>query len=237
MHDALSEAKEELAYANRILFRNSVLDAFGHVSMRHPTQPDRFLLARNLAPARVTPGDILEFDLEANCLSANAPAVYLERFIHAAIFARNPTVAGVVHSHSPSVLPFTIARKARLQPVCHMAGFLRGTVPNFEIREAAGNSSDLLIRNVQLGHALADKLDGNAVILMRGHGITVLGESVKQAVFRAVYVERNAKIQMQALALGEIEGLNDDEAAAADAANTGQIARAWDFWLSEVDAA
>jgi len=229
----LNDARQDLADANRILFNQDVVDAFGHVSMRDPTNPNQFLLSRNKAPATVTPADVLTFDLQGNLLGGGTHKVYLERFIHAAIYAARPDVHGVVHSHAKAVVPFTIVKSARLRPVCHMGGFLSGIVPNFEIRDHAGMGSDLLIRDLQLGRDLAQKLDQSAVVLMRGHGSTVVGMSLKQAVFRAVYTQNNAQIQAAAMALGEVTYLTDEEALAADEANTGQISRAWEFWSSQ----
>ena len=229
----LEAARQELAAANRILFNQGVVDAFGHVSMRNPSNPEQFLLAKNMAPATVTPADVLTFDMQGKLLGSEDHKVYLERFIHAAIYAQHPEVQGVVHSHAKAVLPFTIVKTARLRPVCHMGGFLSGIVPNFEIRDHAGMGSDMLIRNMELGHALAQTLGKSAVVLMRGHGATATGSSVKQAVFRAVYTQNNAEIQAAAMALGEVSCLTDEEALAADEANTGQISRAWDFWLSQ----
>lgn len=227
------EFQSELATANHILFHYGVVDAFGHVSMRHPHKADTFLLSLNKAPATVQAKDILSFDLQGNLLGDGGQKVYLERFIHASIYASRPDVQAVVHSHAASVVPFTIVKSARLRPVCHMGGFLSGIIPNFEIRDHAGMGSDLLIRNMTLGDQLAECLGQSAAVLMRGHGVTVTGDSLKQAVFRAVYTQNNAQIQAAAMALGEVTYLTDDEALAADAANTGQISRAWDFWQSQ----
>lgn len=221
---------DDLALANRILYQQGVLDAFGHVSARDPGNPQRFLLSRNLAPALVQPQDILTFDLEGAVQPPGAGAVYLERFIHAAVYRARPEVQAVVHSHSSSIVPFTVSQRHRLRAVCHMGGFLSSGLPLFEIREHAGEESDLLIRNMELGHALATTLSVQSGVLMRGHGITVVGNSLAQAVFRAVYAEKNAAIQAQAITLGEPTYLTDAEAANADAANQGQVQRAWDFW-------
>lgn len=222
--------REALALANRILFLQGVLDAFGHVSLRDPADPGRFLLARNLAPAQVSARDILAFDLEGDALEGRGEPVYLERFIHAGIYRARADVAAVVHSHSPAVVPFTVSRRARLRPVCHMSGFLGRGAPLFEIRDHAGPGSDLLVRDASLGAALAARLGGDAVVLMRGHGYTAVGTSLPQAVFRAVYAEKSACIQAQAQQLGEVTFLDEAEAASADAANAGQVTRAWDFW-------
>jgi ribulose-5-phosphate 4-epimerase/fuculose-1-phosphate aldolase len=226
----MTASHDDLALANHILYAQGVLDAFGHVSCRHPTQPDRFLLARNRAPALVRPADVLAFDLDGAAIGAPDARPYLERFIHAAIYRARPDVGGIVHSHSASVVAFTVSQRARLRPVCHMSGFLRQHTPLFEIRDHAGDASDLLVRNGALGEALARCMGASAVVLMRGHGCTVVGGSLREAVFRAVYTEKSARIQAQAESLGDVRFLNDAEAAAADAANLGQVDRAWDFW-------
>lgn len=226
----LDLARQELSLANHILFSQQVLDAFGHVSQRDPDSPDHFLLSRNKAPALVGPEDILRYDLSGQPVERAGEKAYLERFIHSAIYAQRPEVQAIVHSHSASVVPFTVSKRRRLMPVCHMSGFLTSQTPVFEIRDHAGPASDMLIRNNALGQALATCLGPAALVLMRGHGSTVVGQSLRQAVFRAVYAEKSARIQMQAEALGDVVYLNDKEAAQADEANSGQIARAWDFW-------
>ena len=222
---------EELAIGNRILFREGVVDAFGHISVRHDKQSDRFLLARNMAPALVTAADIVEFDFDGNPVNAAGRSVYLERFIHGEIFRARPDVMAVVHSHSPSVVPFSISRKAKFLPVCHMSGFLGMNTPVFEIRDHAGESSDLLITNSKLGAALAQTLGKCECTLMRGHGSTVVGSSIREAVFRAVYTEVNAKLQSEAMSLGDFIPLTQGEAATAARNIASQINRAWDFWV------
>jgi HCOMODA/2-hydroxy-3-carboxy-muconic semialdehyde decarboxylase len=219
-----------VAIANRILFHQGILDAFGHVSARDPADTELFLLSRNLAPAMVGEADILRFDLEGTPLCADSPAVYLERFIHAAIYRRRPDVGAIVHSHVASVLPYGLVPEAKLCPVCHMAGFIRRNTPVFEIRHHRGMDSNLLIDCLELGCHLADCLDGHPLVLMRGHGMTVVGDSIQEAVFRAVYTEINARTQAAARPLGDPIFLSEMEAQAADAANRGQIQRAWNFW-------
>lgn len=226
----LDQVRREVALANHVLYDQGVLDGFGHVSARHPVRPDRFLLSRNLAPALVTPADVLEFDLNGNAVDAPGAMPYLERFIHGEIYRHRPDVSGIVHSHAASVLPFSIVDGVGLCPVCHMSGFIKSGTPVFEIRRCTGAASDLLIRSQELGRHLAVCLGGHALVLMRGHGMTVVGVTVRQAVFRAVYAEANARIQAAAMALGPVTSLTDEEADAADAANNGQIDRAWDFW-------
>ena len=220
---------DELVDANHILFHQGVVDGFGHVSVRDPARSDRFLLSRSMAPALVARGDIMRFDLDGNA-AGDARTPYLERFIHGEIYRARPDVNAIVHSHSLGVIPFGVASGTRLRAICHMSGFLGAATPVFEIRTAAGAASDLLIRSQALGAALARSLGSNAAVLMRGHGSTVVGTSVRQAVFRAVYTEINAQLQSEALRLGRVTYLTDQEAELASATNDSQINRAWELW-------
>lgn len=227
---------DELVLANHILYDQGILDGFGHVSVRQGDD-NLFLLSRNMAPALVTAGDVLLFDLTGNAVIEGGPRVYLERFIHAAIYQARPDVNAVVHSHAPSILPFGTVKGVELCPICHMSGFIRRNTPIYEIRDDQGTTSDLLIRSIDLGLSLAKSLGDHALVLMRGHGMTVVGDSLAQAVFRSIYTEANARIQLSALALGPPDFLTEEEASAADAANQGQIGRAWDFWALRATAA
>jgi HCOMODA/2-hydroxy-3-carboxy-muconic semialdehyde decarboxylase len=220
---------DELVDANHILFHQGVVDGFGHVSVRDPARSDRFLLSRSMAPALVARADIMRFDLDGNA-AGDARTPYLERFIHGEIYRARPDVNAIVHSHSLGVIPFGVASGTRLRAICHMSGFLGAATPVFEIRTAAGAASDLLIRSQALGAALARSLGSNAAVLMRGHGSTVVGTSVRQAVFRAVYTEINAQLQSEALRLGRVTYLTDQEAELASATNDSQINRAWELW-------
>jgi ribulose-5-phosphate 4-epimerase/fuculose-1-phosphate aldolase len=197
-----SRAIDELVAANHILFDQGVVDGFGHVSVRHPASGDRFLLARSIAPALVTAADIMEFDLDGNPLDAGGRALYLERFIHSEIYRVRPDAGAVVHSHSPAVVPFSVAKDVPLRAVWHLGGILGEGCPVFEIREVAGPGTDLLIRDRVLGAALAKSLGRGPVVLMRGHGCTVVGSTVRQAIFNAVYTEISAKLQSEAMRLG-----------------------------------
>jgi len=225
------ELIEDLVAANRILSDQGVVDGFGHVSARHPEEPRRFLLARSMAPGLVTADDIMEFDLDGAALDPRGRTLYVERFIHSEIYKAHPEVNAVVDSHSPSVIPFGVT-KVPLRPIYHMSSFLGAGVPVFEIREAGGPATDMLIRNPDLGAALAQKIGASAVVLMRGHGDVVVGRTVRQAVFRAVYTEVNAKLQAEALRLGggEVEFLNDEEAAKASQTNEAVLSRPWELW-------
>ena len=222
---------DDLVAANRILYDQGVVDGFGHVSARHEGDPMRFLLARSMAPGLVTADDIMEFDLDGNALDPRGRALYVERFIHSEIYKAYPEVKAIVHSHSPSIIPFG-ASNVPLRPIYHMSSFLGAGVPIFEIREAGGPATDMLIRNSELGAALARRLGTAAVVLMRGHGDVVVGDSVKQVVFRAIYTETNARLEAEALRLGqgEVNFLNAEEAANASATNNAVLGRPWELW-------
>ena len=225
---------EQLVLANHILYDRRVLDGFGHVSARVPDRPDSFLLSRKMAPGLVTAQDILTLDLEGNVISDEGLSSYVERFIHAEIYRVRRDVAAIVHSHSPAVIPFSVVQESALRPVCHMAGFLGERTPVYEIRHDVGEASDLLIRTSELGASLARSLSQDSVILMRGHGSTVVGTNLQQAVFRAVYLEVNARLQLDAMRLGAVTYLTLGEAAATSAAHDAQLERAWQLWADEV---
>ena len=222
---------DDLVSANHILYNEGVVDGFGHVSVRHPERPDRYLLARSLAPAVVTRADIMEFDLDSNAIDARERRPYLERYIHGEIYRARADVHSIVHSHSPAVIPFGVTG-VTLKPIYHLGGFLGAGVPIFEIREAGGDRTDMLIRTPQLGVALATTLGAAAYALMRGHGSVAVGRSLKQTVYRAIYAEANARLQAEASRLGEITFLNDDEAANAAATNDEVLDRPWELWKS-----
>ena len=227
--DASPELVEDLVMANRILFQQGVVDGFGHVSARHDKHPDRFLIARSMAPALVTAADIMAFDFDGNPLGGDSRNGYLERYLHGAIFRARPEIKGVVHSHSPAVIPFADTH-VPLRPMNHIAGFLGTGVPVFEIRDTGGPATNMLISSAKLGHALALTLGKHPVALMRGHGSVAAAQSVRHVVFRAIYTEVNARMETQALALGKPEFLNAQEAAAATATNDKLVERPWALW-------
>jgi ribulose-5-phosphate 4-epimerase/fuculose-1-phosphate aldolase len=227
-----SELVDKLVVANRILYQQGVVDGFGHVSVRHDKSLGLFLLARNMAPGLVRREDIITFDLDGAAVNAEGRRVYLERFIHGEIYRARPDVRAIVHSHSPSVIPFGVTAQT-LRPVFHMSGFLGEGAGLFEIREVAGDT-DMLISDRRLGKALAASLGARSTVLMRGHGSTVVGGSIEQAVYRAIYAEVNAKLQLQAVTLGEVTYLNEREAAKAAAINDTQLGRTWELWLRQV---
>jgi HCOMODA/2-hydroxy-3-carboxy-muconic semialdehyde decarboxylase len=226
------ELVDKLVLANHILFKHGVVDGLGHVSVRHPERPELFLLSCNRAPALVRREDIVCYDYDGNAVTPDAPRPYLERFIHGEIFRARNDVMAVVHSHSPNVVPFG-ATKSPLRPIYHMAGFLGGGSAHFEMRDVAGDS-DLLVRNSELGRALAQSLARCNCVLMRGHGSTVVGTSIEQVVFRAIYAELNARLQAQAMGIGEVTYLTPGEADLASATNDSQLQRSWDLWARSV---
>jgi len=218
----------DLVAANRILFDQGVVDGFGHVSVRHDKNPERFLLARSMAPGLVTAEDIMEFDLEGNASDAKGRTAYLERFIHSAIYRARPDVKAIVHSHSPAVIPFGVTG-VPLKPIYHMSAFLGAGAPVFEIRDAAGETN-MLVGTQALGKALAASLGAKTVVLMRGHGSVAVGESLPQVVFRAVYTEVNARLQSDAMKLGPVTFLDAQEATLAMRVNDSVMGRAWELW-------
>lgn len=223
---------DDLVAANRILYREGVVDGFGHVSVRHDKSAERFLLARSMAPGLVTAADILEHDPDGEPIDPQGRTPYLERFIHSEIYRVRPEVQAIVHSHSPAVIPFGVMAGASLRPIYHMSSFLGSGVPVFEIRDAGGPATDMLIRTAPLGAAFAKSLGQAAVGLLRGHGNVVVGSSIREVVFRAVYTEVNARLQTDAMRLGagEIVFLNAEEARAAMETNRGQHGRPWELW-------
>lgn len=225
---------DRLVYANRILYDQGIVDGLGHASVRHDTESGAFLLSCSRAPGLVRRQDITVYDYDGNTLSDQQERPYLERFIHGEIYRARPDVMAVVHSHSESVIPFAITRNA-LRPVFHMSGFLGEGSAHFEIREAGGNT-DMLIRSSYLGQALARSLSHHNCVLMRGHGSTVVGTSLEQAVYRAIYTEVNAKLQLAAMGLGDITFLNTEEAKLSSETNDGQIPRSWNLWIKRLGA-
>jgi ribulose-5-phosphate 4-epimerase/fuculose-1-phosphate aldolase len=222
---------EDLVAANRILFDQGVVDGFGHVSARHDKRPEHFLLARSMAPGLVAAADIMEFDYEGEAVDPQGRTPYLERFIHSEIYKAHPQVGAVVHSHSPAVIPFGVTT-VKLRPIFHLSSFLALGTPVFEIRDAGGPATDMLIRTPELGAALAGSLGRAPVALMRGHGDVVVAASVREVVFRAVYTEVNARLESEALRLGQgqVVFLNDEESSKATVTNAGVVGRAWDLW-------
>jgi ribulose-5-phosphate 4-epimerase/fuculose-1-phosphate aldolase len=226
---------EELADANHILARHGVLDGFGHVSVRDPRDGGRFFISRSRAPEIVSPDDVMTLDLEGRPMNGDTRTRYLEIWIHSEMYKRRPDVQAVVHSHSPSVIPFGVST-VPLRPVFHMAGFLGGGAPVFDISHCFG-CTDMLVRNSDQGAELARVLGDADVALMRGHGFVATGPSLAAAVYRAIYTEVNADMQRKAIALGgDVTYLDTGEARNADTTNRGVIDRPWTLWRTQVRA-
>jgi ribulose-5-phosphate 4-epimerase/fuculose-1-phosphate aldolase len=229
---ASRELIDDLVAASRILAMHEVLDAYGHVSARSDRKPGRFVMSRSLAPALVTAADLMELDADSEPLPGDKRKGFIERYIHGEIYRARPEVMAVVHSHSPSVIPFGVTR-TKLRPVYHMGSFLWSGAPVFDIRKVR-EENDLLIRDRPLGQALAGALGKCNCVLMRGHGMTVIGDSVPEAVFRAIYTEMNARLQLQATQLeGPIEFLSDEEGRRSSTANRGTLERPWELWKKQ----
>ncbi len=224
---------DDLVAAGRILVDQGVLDGFGHVSMRHPTDPTRFLMSRSLAPALTTTADIIEHDLDGNGITAAGRTLFLERFIHAEIYRARPDVKAIVHAHAPSLIPFTVS-SVPMKAMFHNSAFLAQGVPVFEIRKTGSGApamTDMLVGNSTLGKALAAALSDKPVVLMRGHGAVMTGPSLQLAVFRAVYTEVNARMQLQAIQLSApYTALEPEEGVKADKVNEVISARPWELW-------
>ena len=226
---ASRELIEDLVAASRILAEHGVLDAYGHVSARSDKRPGHFIMSRSRAPAIVTAADLIEWGPDSEPATGDKRKGFIERYIHGEIYRARPEVMAVVHSHSPSVIPFGVTR-TKLRPVYHMGSFLWSGAPVWDIRKVR-ERNDLLVRDRPLGEALAAGLGKCNCVLMRGHGMTVVGDSVQEAVFRAIYTEMNARLQLQAEQLeGPIEFLSDEEGRGATTANRGTLERPWELW-------
>jgi ribulose-5-phosphate 4-epimerase/fuculose-1-phosphate aldolase len=222
----------ELVLANRILSNEGVVDAYGHVSMRDPHNPNRYWMARGVAAGTVTAANIGEYDLDSNPVGGDSTAGFIERYIHGEIYKARSDVVAVVHCHSPEVIPFS-ASTVPLRPISHMAGFLGSGVPVFEIRNAGG-ITDMLIRTPALGKALAQTLGDQPAALMRGHGAVVVGPNLHMTVGRAYYLNFNARLQSQAIQLGgAVTFLEPEEARKAAVPN--DFERAWVLWKQRAE--
>ena len=224
-----SDLVRDVVVANRVLARFGIVDAFGHVSVRDPRDAGRYLISRSLAPEIVTDDDIVVLDLDSAPDRTERRLLYAERFIHGELYRSRPDVQAVVHHHSPTTVAFSVTGTP-LRAVYHMSGFIGDGLPVYEIREAAGKATDMLVRTPELARALAGTVGAAPGALMRGHGAVVAGSSLSQAVARAVYMEMNAQIQLNALRLGgPIQYLDPEEARLTVEMHTG-YSRAWELW-------
>lgn len=226
---------EELVTATKILLHEGILDTFGHISARDPNDPDFFFLAQKLAPSHITTKDIQRFSLDGETTD-NRPS-YLERYIHSEIYKARPDVQCVLHSHSPHVLPYCFVDQP-LRPVTHMGAFLGESVPVYEIRDKQGDATDLFGGSHDVCADIAEALGDAPVVLMARHGVVNVGNSVREVVFRAFYLEQEAKAHTAGMQIGKIKYLSDGEIKAAGNLVGAQINRGWDHWtqrLKEAD--
>ncbi|MEO5895519.1 MAG: class II aldolase/adducin family protein [Vicinamibacterales bacterium] len=224
-----AELLEELVTANRILAAEGVVDAFGHVSIRHPGDPGRYIMSRARAPERIEIDDLMEFTLDGCAIDAAGRKPYAERHIHGAVYEQRPEIQAVVHNHSPSVVPFSITG-AKLSPVMHMCASMGVDVPIWDTRRKFGDTN-LLVTTMEMGRDLVDTLGGRPVALMRGHGCVVAGRSLREVVFISIYLELNANLQIKASALGEITFLTEGEVEAILSTRSSfTFERAWEYW-------
>jgi ribulose-5-phosphate 4-epimerase/fuculose-1-phosphate aldolase len=228
--DDVSAAVHDLVVANRILGHEGILDAFGHVSVRHPERKDRFLLSRARAPELVEADDVLEFSLDGSPTSQPGAPMYIERFIHGAVYERRPDVMAVCHNHTLSLLPFSISKSMRLRPVIHSAAFLGGEVPVWDIADEFGTETRMLVENMEEGRSLSRSLGTGPAVLMRGHGSVVVGDSLSEVVNRCISLDRNARTQLAAANLGgEVVPLHPGECASRGT-TVANDDRAWELW-------
>lgn len=220
---------EELVTANRILANEGVVDAFGHVSIRSPEDPNRYFLSRARAPECIERDDLMEFTLEGEPIDPRGRKPYAERFIHGAIYEKRPDVLAVVHNHSPNVIPYGITG-TKLKPVMHMCASMGTDVPIWDSRCNFGDTN-LLVTDMAMGRDLAVALGDGRAALMRGHGCVVIGASLREVVFASVYLELNAELQAKAASMGEITFLSDGEVETILAGRKSfTFERAWERW-------
>jgi len=230
----LDDLIEELVTANRILANQGIVDSFGHVSVRHPDNPKRYLLSRSRAPERVEAADIMEFTLEGDPVDARGRKPYLERFIHGAAYEMRPDVMAVVHNHSPGVIPFGVTG-LKLKPIMHMCATIGHEVPIWDQRKKFGDTN-LLVESMTMGRDLAKTLGKGRTALMRGHGSVVVGKELRTTIYTAVYLELNARLQMQSMNMGKIKFLSKGEVDKVAATTTlANVNRAWENWCRAAD--
>lgn len=232
---SLDQAREQVARANRMIANEGVLDAFGHVTMRHPTDPGRYLMSRSRAPELVQAEDIQEFTLDSAIVKPIEPRLYGERVIHGEIYKARPEVMAVCHHHAPSVLPFCISGM-ELKPVYHLGATLGASVPFWDSRDDFGDTT-LIVAKPEEGASLARALGKNWIVLMRRHGATVAGTTLDELIFRTIYTARNAALQIQAHGLGHVSPLTAAETELASEYNLrpGPVARASEYWSVRLD--
>ena len=228
----MKETIDELRTATRILVGEGILDGFGHVSARHPDRPGHYLMVGNNLGAK---SRVLELDADSNPVQSSDDRPSIERFIHGEVYRQRPDVMAIVHTHAPALIPFGVCN-IPLRPLYHMDGFLEDGPPVFDIRTKHG-VTNMLVTTPEIGQTLATSLGARAMVLMRGHGATVVGASIKEAVFRAVYATQNAKLLPIAMQLGQPTFLDPGEARIADELHCHVLGRPWEYWLEKYGAA
>lgn len=231
MPESLADLRRDLATAYRIVANEGILDAFGHISVRHPGNSNRYFLSRSRAPGLVQPEDILEYDLDSNPIVPPVTRPYSERVIHGEIFKARPDVNAVCHHHAPSIMPFAISG-VPLVPVFHLGAAMGRSAPFWDSRDEFGDTN-LLVVKPEEGASLARALGRHAIVVMRRHGATVVGGGLRELVFRTIYSARNAEHQLAAHMLGHVSPLTDGEADMAGQLNLapGPLARAYEYWV------
>lgn len=232
--NTLLEARRELWLANRMVANEGVLDAFGHVSMRHPENPRRYFLSRSRAPELVAPEDFIEYDLDSHPIKEPGVGQYSERVIHGEIYKARPDVMSVCHHHAPSFMPL-LATHTDYVPVFHL-GAVGGIKPPFWDQHDEFGDTNMLVIKPEEGASLARTLGQHMMVLMKRHGVTVAGTSVRDCVFRSIYATRNAEYQVRAMLLGAIEGLSPGETqlAGSISGTTTGLVRSWEYWSMRV---
>jgi ribulose-5-phosphate 4-epimerase/fuculose-1-phosphate aldolase len=234
--DAIERTIRDVVIANRILALNNVLDAYGHVSMRHPECHDRYFLARSIIPAIAEIDDIIEFNIDGTPVDPSEKrALYVERFIHSGVYETCPDAKATLHSHADDLLPFSISKNTRLRPVIQSVGTIGHNVPVWDIADKFGDDTTLLVTDIERGRDLAKCLDSNALALMRGHGFVCIGRSIKELVRLSVFIPRNARVQLAAMQMGEYKALSPGEIEARLKLdiNSSGMTRGWEYWARE----
>ncbi len=237
MPEKIADLIDELALANRILAHEGVLDAFGHVSVRHPTDPNRYLLSRSRSPLLIEPDDILEFTLDSEPVRPSKVLLYAERVIHGCIYQARPDVRAVCHHHAPAVMPFCIAGKP-IMPVFHLGAAMGEEAPFWDQYKEFG-ATNLLVVKPEEGRSLARTLGQHSAVLLNRHGATVVGGGLKELVSRSIFMCQNAEYQMRALTLGAPERLHPGEVKLAGTLSLMPtvVSRTWEYWSMRLEAA
>jgi ribulose-5-phosphate 4-epimerase/fuculose-1-phosphate aldolase len=231
----MEDALRDLVIANRILAAHGVVDAFGHVTIRHPQRPDRYFMACSKGPGTVTRADLIEFTLDSEPIDQNGRAMYAERPIHGRIYQARPDVMSVCHNHSAATIPFGVT-SVPMRPIFHMGSVIGTNVPKWDIAEEFGDTN-LLVTTAEQGASLAKTLAGGRVVLMRGHGTAVAGKTLKEVVFTCVYLQKNAELVTTARSFGDVHYLSDGEIARASTLLSEPLSqnRAWEAWSNAID--